>query len=137
MHRSQNLPATGALSGVTGKPSAKVTAATRIPTKAIEPSSRPAAEVRAAPDAAKLAGRYLVQLSSVKSRARANREWVRLKKFFPKELEDLALIVEERKIASRGTFFRVQTGGFRKIGEARALCRALKAKKQDCLPIRR
>lgn len=82
-------------------------------------------------------GRFLIQLSSVKSQERADREWARLKKSFPNELGNLELIIEKRAIASRGTFYRVQTGRFETISEARAICAVLAAKKQGCLPIKR
>lgn len=86
---------------------------------------------------AKPTGRFLIQLSSVKSQERADREWARLKKSFPNELGNLELIIEKRAIASRGTFYRVQTGRFETISEARAICAVLAAKKQGCLPIKR
>ena len=38
-------------------------------------------------------GRFLIQLSSVKSQERADREWARLKKSFPNELGNLELII--------------------------------------------
>ena len=86
---------------------------------------------------AKPTGRFLIQLSSVKSPERADREWARLKKRFPDQLGSLELIVEKRAIKSRGTFYRVQTGRFETISEARAICAVLAAKKQGCLPIKR
>ena len=89
------------------------------------------------PPLAKPTGRFLIQLSSVKSQERADREWARLKKRFPDQLGSLELIVEKRAIASRGTFYRVQTGRFETISEARAICAVLAAKKQGCLPIKR
>jgi hypothetical protein len=100
------------------------------PVATVTPSAAPA-------PLAKPKGRFLIQLSSVKSQERADREWARLKKSFPKELGNLELIIEKRTIAARGTFFRVQTGRFGTISEARAICAVLAAKKQGCLPIKR
>lgn len=87
--------------------------------------------------ATKPSGRFLVQLSSVRSETRADREWRRLKKVFPNILGKRDLIIEKRKIASRGVFYRVQTGHFETAAEARAVCTLLKARKQGCLPIKR
>ena len=82
-------------------------------------------------------GRYLVQLASVSSDAVARREWARLQKAYPDVFGDRTLVVEEKEIAGRGTFFRVQAGGYGSLDEARSVCAALKAKKQACLPVKR
>jgi septal ring-binding cell division protein DamX len=87
--------------------------------------------------AAASTGRYRVQLASVSSEALAKREWARLQKAFPDLLGEQTLIVEQKAIAGRGTFYRVQTGGYETLTDARAVCNGLKAKKQACLPIKR
>ena len=121
-------------------PTAQASTATPDQAKAAASEKAPVAMVtpsEVAPPLVKPTGRFLIQLSSVKSQERADREWARLKKSFPKELANLELIIEKRTIASRGTFFRVQTGRFETISEARAICAVLAAKKQGCLPIKR
>lgn len=85
----------------------------------------------------KSSGKFLIQLSSVKSQKRAEAEWSRLKKAFPKEFGGRNLVVEKRTIAGRGTFYRVQTGRFKTLKDARAMCASLKSKKQACLPVTR
>lgn len=85
----------------------------------------------------KSSGKFLIQLSSVKSQKRAEAEWARLKKAFPKEFGGRDLVVEKRTIAGRGTFYRVQTGRFETLKAARAMCASLKGKKQACLPVSR
>lgn len=82
-------------------------------------------------------GRYLVQLSSLSAPLSARKEWTRLQKAFPDLFGERELVLEKRLIAGRGTFYRVQTGRYEALKEARAVCDSLKAKKQDCLVIKR
>ena len=79
----------------------------------------------------------MVQLSSVSSPDRARKEWARLQKAYPDLFGDRELVLEQRVIANRGKFFRVQTGRYETLNEARAICAKLKAKNQGCLPIKR
>lgn len=114
---------------------AKPSATAKIPkeskTAALTPPKKPVA----APS--KSSGKFLIQLASVKSQKRAEAEWARLKKAFPKEFSGRDLVVEKRAIAGRGTFYRVQTGRFETLKDARAMCASLKGKKQACLPVAR
>lgn len=80
---------------------------------------------------------FLVQLASVNSEKLAEREWARLQKAFPDLFGSRDLTIEKKEIAGRGTFYRVQTGGYASLDEARAVCGDLKAKKQACLPVNR
>jgi cell division protein FtsN len=125
---AETAPPTGSApaSGATGSASASSPAAKQT-------ASVP--KVSAPPSAA--TGPYRVQLSSVRSEARAEREWARLQKAFPDLFGDRSLVVEKKEIAGRGTFYRVQTGGYKTLADARAVCNSLKAKKQGCLPIKR
>ncbi len=113
------------------KPSATAQIPKESQTAALTPPKKPAV----APS--KSGGNFLVQLASVRSEARAKAEWARLQKAFPQEFAGRALIVEERAIAGRGTFYRVQTGRFETLKDARAMCAGLKSKKQACLPVTR
>ena len=89
------------------------------------------------PKAAAAGGDYLVQLASVTSEKLAEREWGRLQKAFPDIFGGRKLTIEKKEIAGRGTFYRVQSGGFATLDEARAVCNGLKEKKQACLPVNR
>lgn len=82
-------------------------------------------------------GRYLVQLSSVTSAKSARNEWSRIKKAHSNLLGEKSLVLEKREIAGRGTFYRVQTGRYKSLKDARAVCASLKAQKQGCLAIKR
>lgn len=114
-------------------PAAGATASATAPSPAAEQTaSLPKAAAPAPTD-----GPYRVQLSSVRSEARAEREWTRLQKTFPDFFADRSLLIEKTDIAGRGTFFRVQTGGYETLSDARSVCSSLKAKKQGCLAIKR
>ena len=82
-------------------------------------------------------GAYLVQLSSLRSAAAANREWSRLLRAHSGILGGHALIVQRAEIKGRGTYFRVRTGGFESSRAARDFCAQLKARKQGCLVVKR
>ena len=82
-------------------------------------------------------GHFLVQLASVGSEKIAEREWTRLQKAFPDVFSARELVIEKKEIAGRGTFYRVQSGGFTSLDDARDVCNTLKAKKQACLPVKR
>jgi hypothetical protein len=98
------------------------------------PKAKPPAP---APTHAAANGRYFIQLASVGSEKVAAREWTRLQKRFPDILGARELVIEKKELAGRGTFYRVQSGGFESLREARTVCNALKSKKQACLPIKR
>lgn len=113
------------------KPSATAQIPKESKTAALTPPKKPVATP------SKSGGKFLIQLASVKSQKRAEAEWARLKKAFPREFGGRDLVVEKRAIAGRGTFYRVQTGRFETLKDARAMCASLKGKKQACLPVTR
>jgi len=112
-------------SGTTGSASAEQQTAALPKVPPVKPAAIP-----------KASG-YMVQLASVSSETVARREWARLQKVYPDLFGDRTLVVEKKEIAGRGTFYRIQTGGYDSLDEARAVCAGLKAKKQGCLPIKR
>ncbi len=80
---------------------------------------------------------FVVQLASLKAMERTSPEWSRLIKSFPVLLADKQLVVVSVDLAGRGKFFRVQAGYFPNRASADAVCKQLKAKRQDCLVIKR
>jgi len=82
-------------------------------------------------------GRYRIQVASLRSRAGAEREWARLQARWPEVFGTREPVIVEKDIARRGTFFRVQTGGFETLADARAMCAILQAGKQACFPVKR
>jgi cell division protein FtsN len=80
------------------------------------------------------AGTYGIQLGAFKSSAdAANRRWAHLSKEYPKLLSGLSPTVSPKKSAA-GTLYRLQVVGITEK-HARAICKALKAKSQACVPI--
>lgn len=86
---------------------------------------------------AELPDGYAVQLSSLKTRAQAEREFERLRGDYPALLRETELVVSEGSVSNRGTFFRVLTSRFENAEAARSLCRSLRDQGQDCLVVRR
>ncbi len=58
-------------------------------------------------------------------------------KSFPSLLANKQLLVAPVDLAGRGTFYRVQAGYFPDRASAEAVCKQLKAKRQDCLVTKR
>ena len=97
----------------------------------------PAVPAPAIPAAANPASGFVLQLASLKAKERAAGEWSRLQKSFPGLLADKQLVVLSVDLAGRGTFYRVQAGYFPDRASAEAVCKQLKAKRQDCLVMKR
>jgi cell division septation protein DedD len=77
--------------------------------------------------------KYVVQLASVKSEARAKDEWKRLQKQHAELLGDLDLMLQRFDSGEQGVFYRMQTGPFPSRMTAVDMCRQIKAAKMDCL----
>jgi cell division septation protein DedD len=77
--------------------------------------------------------KYVVQLASVKSEARAKDEWKRLQKLHAELLGDLNLMLQRFDSGEQGIFFRMQTGPFPSRMTAVDMCRQIKAAQMDCL----
>lgn len=98
--------------------------------KAVETSPAPAPPVMEK-------GRYRIQLAAYRSQAGAVREAGRLREKWPEIFTRRILVIEEKKLRRRGTFYRVQLGGFATMEAARAMCKVLIAGKQPCFPVKR
>ena len=107
------------------------------PAAPIKTARAPTASAGADKAAPKPSGRYTIQLSSVRTAKTARREWARLQQAFPGLLKDLDLDIREVTLRQRGTYHRVRAGAFEDRAAPRALCAKLKARKQDCLVVRR
>lgn len=82
-------------------------------------------------------GRYRIQLAAYRSQAGAVREAGRLREKWPEIFTRRILVIEEKKLRRRGTFYRVQLGGFATMEAARAMCKVLIAGNQPCFPVKR
>ena len=79
----------------------------------------------------------VVQLASLKSRARATAELANLKRRFPGLLDRLKLGIGAATVAGRGRVWRIRAEGFAGLDQARKTCARLKASSAGCLVIRR
>ncbi len=80
---------------------------------------------------------YVVQLASAPSAAGAASEWQRLRKAYPELLAQQDLSLQEADLAGRGAVFRVRTGSFETLADARRFCAAFRRQKQACLVVKR
>ncbi len=111
-----------------------------VKAKAITHSTSEETAAAAQPAAGGSAGKtapYAVQLSSTTSWKGAEQEWLKLQRSFPDLLGDKKLVVHKAELDRRGTWYRVRTGNFAELTSARKFCSALRAKRQDCLVIKR
>ncbi len=82
------------------------------------------------------AGRYFVQIASVKSDDEAREEWARMQRAHPDLLGDLELSVQTADLGERGIFFRIRTGPFPNQATAQDMCGQIEAAKLGCLVVR-
>ncbi len=107
------------------EPAAPEPAATAVPAPPVQTAARTPS------------GAYVVQLAALRVRADTRPAWTRLQRAHPMLLGDKELTVQEVDLGERGIFYRVQAGLFPDRAGASALCRALKARQQDCLVVKR
>lgn len=82
------------------------------------------------------AGRFRVQVASMRTAEDAARAADQLKRSHPDLLGKLAINVVRADLGSRGTFYRVQAGPLADEGDAKNLCQKLSAKKVGCIIVR-
>lgn len=111
-----------------------VTAATGSPPPL--PAQRPQATEPPRTAAATLEG-YVVQLLATRNRSGAEREATRLRKRYDDLLSDMPLDVQSVALNNNSVMFRVVTAPLENRTQARQLCSAFRARKQDCLVVRR
>jgi cell division septation protein DedD len=81
-------------------------------------------------------GSYLVQLGSFTTTKGTRSAWAKLKKAHAELLGDMSLFIQEATVNDRA-YYRVQAGPIPNRATALDMCAQLKAKKQDCLVVRR
>ena len=114
-----------------------------------KPAARPTKKAPAANPVAKAAtkpagrgvtptqgGRFRIQIAAFKNEAVARSTWRRVQSAHKAQLGALTLTVERIQIADKGTFHRVQAGPLNET-KARAVCKVLAARGQDCIVVRR
>lgn len=80
----------------------------------------------------KVKGKYKAQIAALHTKALAEKEWGILKRKFGGALEDKAMHISKVELPKKGTFYRVQVGGFDKKADVFAFCEKLKKKGGAC-----
>lgn len=75
---------------------------------------------------------FKVQILSTKNEAQAKGDFKRLVKKFP-DLKNIKNEIEKADLGAKGIYYRLKIGEFKTREEASALCKKLKAGKQDCI----
>ncbi len=128
-------PETAAPETATAEPATAEPATPEPATPEPAAAAMPAPPVQTAARTA--SGTYVVQLAALRARDGTRPAWTRLQRAHPMLLGDKELTVQEIDLGERGIFYRVQAGFFPDRVGASALCRALKARQQDCLVVKR
>lgn len=91
---------------------------------------------RAAPAVSAPASGVRIQLASVRSEADAQREWERMRRQHADLLGNLSPAFPSADLGDRGTFWRVQAGGFADPAAAQETCAALRGRGLGCNVVR-
>ena len=81
-------------------------------------------------------GPYVIQLASVLTAEDAVREQDTLQERFSDLLEGTALFVDQATLEDHGEVFRLRSGPFANLAEARKACARFEARSHDCLVVR-
>ncbi|MEM7221709.1 MAG: SPOR domain-containing protein [Pseudomonadota bacterium] len=114
--------------------SSDVTAATPPTPKPAMTSEPGASQLAAIPEPK--SGDHLLQLGAFTERKASQAAWSRLQKKYPDLLGTMGSTVQEADVGGK-TYYRLQAGPFPNRATALDLCAQLKARKQDCLVVKR
>ena len=78
---------------------------------------------------------YRLQLGAFRDEATAAEEWNRISRSAEAVVGAYEHFVQRADLGERGVFYRLRAGGFEGIGEARAACKALEARKIACVVV--
>ena len=78
-------------------------------------------------------GNYKVQLGSVKSEAEAIQEGERIKKRFPKILQNVVITTKKVKYDDGKFFYLILAGDYGSLSQAKVVCKKLAYNKQSCV----
>ena len=85
---------------------------------------------------AQAAGSYVLQLAAYTSEGAIAPAWTQLQKSHPELLGDMQRFVQQVDVNGK-TYYRLQVGPFPNRATALDVCAQLKARKQDCLVVKR
>lgn len=79
---------------------------------------------------------WRVQLFASNSKVAVEKAWKNIQKKHVKLLSNMSYLIKKVEIPGKGNFYRLQVGQFPSRAMADGMCSKLKAKKQDCLPVK-
>ena len=79
-------------------------------------------------------GVWTAQLMSSSNKQTVEKAWPKILAKNKALLSNMSYKIVKAEIAGKGTFYRLQVGSFKNRNMAAALCKKLKANKQDCIP---
>lgn len=100
----------------------------------IETAKKPA-PVNAAPSPAR-DGAYVIQIASYRDKPSAEGAYTKLIEKHADLVSSLSPDYQSAQVAGKGTYFRLRIGPFESQADASAVCKALKARGQDCLVVK-
>lgn len=131
-------PAAPALRKSAPIPAAPVEAPMPTPAPEHKTVAKAPAPAPAAPaSSAALTGAYGIQLLATPAEKDAEDSWTRLSAKHKATLGKLPHEVVRADLGAKGVFYRLRAGSFANRADAKAVCAALAAAKQDCLVIKR
>jgi cell division septation protein DedD len=107
----------------------------KAPPKAAPPAAPKATKAPAAQAAAGIEGRYLVQLTAMKTEAEALALAARAKREHGALLGSRKQSIDRKVFGNMGAFYRVRFGPFATAQETQAVCARLQGSGIDCLPL--
>ncbi len=93
-----------------------------------QPSPPKASSTKVAPKS-----KIYIQLGSLPTKQRAEREWQRLNRQYPDILSDFDYFIQEADLKNKGTFYRLLVGGFNSYTDAKKICQVLNKQEARCL----
>lgn len=79
-------------------------------------------------------GKWSAQLLSGTKKDAVEKAWPQILAKHKALLSDMSYAIIKADIPGKGTYYRLRVGNFQTRDQANALCKKLKARKQDCVP---
>lgn len=108
------------------------------PVQIAQPTPKPAEKAKSATDKVKAVSKeaWRVQLFASNNKDAVEKAWLKIQSQQKVLLSGLPYEIETASIAGKGKFYRLKVGSFASRESAAELCGKLKARKQDCMPVK-
>jgi len=127
-------PAPQPTSGTAPRIAKAWTSSTHVDRAAAAPPSPPA-KATAAPAAAKPAGKYRVQLATVRTKEEANALAAKAQREFAAVLASREAEIDQAVLGNMGSFYRLRFGPYATAQETQAVCARIKGSGFDCMAV--